>query len=191
MDLPQPVTIKLSSFKDQNNNLIKPDPLVLSKLTMIYIDDPENQMYQCQIIELGGEGSIILYSGEEYLEFGDLNKSIGNRRLKELMGDDPQQFLQSLIRSTLEDNPNGPGTILSGMLSTIGIKSTANCSCRRHALEMNEKGPDWCNENMSTILEWLKEESSKRKLPFVESLAKMLVKRAIRQSKTALYKQNE
>lgn len=188
MELSSPITIKLASFKDDNNNLIRPDPLVLSKLTLIFIDDPENEMYQCQIMELGGDGSIILYHGEEYKEFGDLNKSIGKRKLKELMGDDPQKYLQSLIRKTLEDDPNGPGTLLSGMLSTMGIKSTANCSCRRHALEMNEKGPEWCEQNMPTILSWLKQESEKRKLPFVESLAKMLVKRAIRQSKTAMSK---
>ena len=56
MELSSPITIKLASFKDNNNNLIKPDPLVLSKLTLIFIDDPENEMYQCQIMEFGGDG---------------------------------------------------------------------------------------------------------------------------------------
>lgn len=87
---------------------------------------------------------------------------------------------------TLEDFPNGPGTILSKMLSKIGIKSTPNCSCRRRAMEMNSKGPDWCAANMDTIVAWLKEESHKRKLPFVDFAGRLLVQRAIKLSRKAL-----
>ena len=63
---------------------------------------------------------------------------------------------------TLESVPNGAGSILSGMISAMGIKSTPNCSCKRHALEMNTNGPDWCEENLGTILDWLNEEAQKR-----------------------------
>jgi hypothetical protein len=52
---------------------------------------------------------------------------------------------------------------------------------------MNRNGVDWCEQNISTIVGWLKEESAKRKIPFVESLAILVVKRAIRKSKQALY----
>ena len=69
------------------------------------------------------------------------------------------------------------------MISTMGIKSTSNCSCRRHALEMNEKGPEWCEANMDTILGWLREESAKRKLPYVDTVARMIVNRAIKTSR--------
>ena len=48
---------------------------------------------------------------------------------------------------------------------------------------MNDKGPDWCEQNMTTILGWLKEESNKRNLPFIESVAKLIVLRAIRLSR--------
>ena len=47
----------------------------------------------------------------------------------------------------------------------------------------NDKGPDWCEENMDTILSWLKEESTKRKLPYVEFVAKSMVQRAIYKSR--------
>lgn len=42
-------------------------------------------------------------------------------------------------------------------------------------------GIEWCEseEGMKTILGWLREESEKRGLPFVEFAAKVLVKRAI------------
>jgi hypothetical protein len=87
---------------------------------------------------------------------------------------------------TLEDFPNGPGTILSKMLSKIGIHSTPNCSCRRRAMEMNTRGPDWCAENMDTIVGWLREESEKRKLPFVDFAGKLLIQRAIKVSRKNL-----
>lgn len=87
---------------------------------------------------------------------------------------------------TLEDFPNGPGTILSKMLSKIGIKSTPNCSCRRRALEMNNRGPDWCAENIDMIVGWLREESEKRKLPFVDFAGRLLIQRAIKLSRKAL-----
>lgn len=83
----------------------------------------------------------------------------------------------------LEDFPNGPGTILSKMLSKIGINSTPNCSCRRRAMEMNNRGPDWCAENIDTIVGWLREESEKRKLPFVDFAGKLLIQRAIKVSR--------
>jgi hypothetical protein len=87
---------------------------------------------------------------------------------------------------TLEDFPNGPGTMLSKMLSKIGINSTPNCSCRRRAMEMNTRGPDWCAENITTIVGWLREESEKRKLPFVDFAGKLLIQRAIKMSKKAM-----
>lgn len=87
---------------------------------------------------------------------------------------------------TLEDFPNGPGTILSKMLSKIGIHSTPNCSCRRRAMEMNTRGPDWCAQNIDLIVGWLKEESEKRKLPFVDFAGKLLIQRAIKVSRKAL-----
>lgn len=87
---------------------------------------------------------------------------------------------------TLEDFPNGPGTILSKMLAKIGIKSTPNCSCRRRAMEMNKKGPDWCAENIEMITGWLREESEKRKLPFVDFAGRLLIQRAIKVSRKAM-----
>jgi hypothetical protein len=56
---------------------------------------------------------------------------------------------------------------------------------------MNEKGPDWCDQNMDTILSWLKEESGKRGLPYVEMVAKAMVQRAINKSRRLLQKEQE
>ena len=48
---------------------------------------------------------------------------------------------------------------------------------------MNTNGPDWCEENLGTILDWLNEESKKRNLPFVRTVAKLMVQRAINKSR--------
>lgn len=101
------------------------------------------------------------------------------------------QFPPSPPPATLEDFPNGPGTILSKMLSKIGIKSTPNCSCRRRAMEMNTRGPEWCAQNIDTIVGWLREESEKRKLPFVDFAGKLLIQRAIKISKKNLKQQEK
>jgi hypothetical protein len=104
------------------------------------------------------------------------------------LGDDPQAVLQRLMPRTLDSDPDGPGTILSGMLSAMGINSTPNCSCRARAIRMNTEGPDWCENNLQTILDWLREEAKKRKLPFVESGAKLMVQKAISKSRRLLAK---
>lgn len=75
----------------------------------------------------------------------------------------------------------GPGTELKALLAAWGITSSPTCSCNARAAEMDRRGSDWCasDEGMKTILGWLREEATKRRLPFVEAAAKLLVRRAI------------
>lgn len=83
---------------------------------------------------------------------------------------------------TLEQkNPAGPkpGTELKKLLSKIGIQATPNCSCNKRAALMDTNGIEWCENNIDTIVGWLREEASKRKLPFIDAAGKLLVKRAI------------
>lgn len=77
----------------------------------------------------------------------------------------------------------GVGTELKKLLAKIGIRSTPNCQCNSRAAEMDRRGPDWCEENMEVILGWLKQESDRRKLPFVAAAAKLLVRRAIKKAR--------
>lgn len=48
---------------------------------------------------------------------------------------------------------------------------------------MNCMGDTWCEDNIDTIVDWLREEASARKLPFIGTLARMLVRRAIRNAR--------
>lgn len=80
-------------------------------------------------------------------------------------------------------NLAGAGTQLKRLLSKVGIKSTANCSCNARARKMDEMGIEWCEENINEIVGWLKEEAQKRNLPFLAFPTKILVQRAISMAK--------
>jgi hypothetical protein len=77
-------------------------------------------------------------------------------------------------------HPNGgPGTELSKILKKFGIKATPTCNCKHYARIMDQKGSEWCLQNIDTIVNWLRDEAKKRALPFSKIVAKRLVKYAI------------
>lgn len=79
-----------------------------------------------------------------------------------------------------------PGSELKLLLSKVGILANPDCSCNNHSRAMDDmeaKEPGWCEKNMETICDWLQEEATKRKLPFVRVVARLLVKRAIANAK--------
>ena len=82
--------------------------------------------------------------------------------------------------------PPGPGTELKALLKKVGIVASPGCSCNKRAQvmdEMESKEPGWCETNLETICDWLQEEATKRKLPFVRMAAKILVRQAIRNAR--------
>ena len=79
----------------------------------------------------------------------------------------------------------GPGTELKKLLSRVGITASPDCSCNARARLMDERGIEWCEQNIDEIVGWLREEASKRGLPFIEMAGRMLVKRAIRNARKA------
>lgn len=81
---------------------------------------------------------------------------------------------------------HGPGTELKALLKKVGITASPGCSCNARAklMDTNElKEPGWCESNLETICDWLQEEATKRKLPFVRMAAKILVRQAIRNAR--------
>lgn len=85
-------------------------------------------------------------------------------------------------------SPTGPGTELKKLLGKIGIKSSPTCSCNKRAKTMDENGIEWCEQNVETICDWLQEEATKRKLPFIRMAGKAIVHLAIRRAKKATNK---
>ena len=73
----------------------------------------------------------------------------------------------------------GPGTELKRLLASIGINASSNCACNGKAKTMDVRGVEWCTVNVGTIVGWLREEASRRGLPFVDVVGRMLVRRAI------------
>jgi hypothetical protein len=49
---------------------------------------------------------------------------------------------------------------------------------------MDRRGCDWCDANINTIVGWLREEATKRGLPFIDAAAAMLVRRAIHNARS-------
>jgi hypothetical protein len=99
----------------------------------------------------------------------------------------PQQLIDASLRSKRVLG-RGPGTELKKLLGRIGIRSTPSCSCNARAatIDLNElREPGWCEANIGTIVGWLREEATKRKLPFVDMAGRLLVKRAIRNARKA------
>jgi hypothetical protein len=79
----------------------------------------------------------------------------------------------------------GPGAELKKLLKLVGITASPNCSCNARAATMDVNGCDWCEANIDTIVGWLREEATKRTLPFVDMAGRLLVRRAIRNARKA------
>jgi hypothetical protein len=87
---------------------------------------------------------------------------------------------------TSKHQPHGPGTELKALLKRVGIVASPGCSCNTRAklMDANElKEPGWCERNLETICDWLQEEATKRKLPFFRMAGKILVRKAIRNTR--------
>jgi len=160
----------------------------LDELAVYFQEFEQGKIVFAVIKEL--DSPILLYREDDYVRWKGDKATIEalQNRFEELLGKHPQVFLQAHMPRTLDSDPNGPGTILSGMLEAVGIKSAPNCSCKKRAVRMNAEGNDWCEQNMEEILGWLAEEAKKRNLPFVKTVAKLIVQRAIKKSRRLLKK---
>jgi hypothetical protein len=83
----------------------------------------------------------------------------------------------------LKPPASGPGTEMKALLAKIGIVASPTCSCNKRAKIMDEKGCDWCAENIDEIDRWLAEEAKKRKLPYLSLAGKALIHLAIRRAR--------
>lgn len=78
---------------------------------------------------------------------------------------------------------SGPGTELKKLLKTIGITATPTCSCNARAAQMDEWGPDVCEQKIPEIVDWLAGEAKARRLPFIRLAGEQVVKLAIRRAR--------
>lgn len=182
-----PIVITPPPYSDQSGKVTQPADIVLSELKVTYMDTPHNKVIQARIE--GIPNIITLISGETYEQIGDWTQQQIEDGLKLLLGSEPAKYLRALFPKTMEEDPNGPGTVLSKMIKSLGIVMSDSCSCRRHAIEMNTQGNDWCEQNIDTVVGWLREEANRRGLPFVDMIGKLMVGRSIKKSRKLLANQ--
>ena len=137
-----------------------------------------------------------------YAQKGDDGGPGMKQVLHDFLRDNPQWFVIDIIEDSRglvilgkeeKDRPeeetyfyppgHGPGTELSKILSWFGINATPNCPCRKRAGIMDMRGPKWVEENTDTVLDWLKEEADKRKLPFFRAAGQMVLRRAVKRAR--------
>jgi hypothetical protein len=101
--------------------------------------------------------------------------------VRQVLGDDTESDGRIIITVQRKPRPlgYGPGTELKRLLGRIGIKAEPGCKCTARAEEMDRRGCEWCEANIPTIVGWLREEATKRGLPFVDVAGRVLVRRAI------------
>lgn len=184
MKLDNPITIIPPPVMNDSGAINQSMPVTLTELDVTYSDNPKNRAYYATINKI--PQLVNLFNKEDYDNAGLINREVAEQKLRSILGSDPAAYLRSLFPRTIAEDPHGPGTVLSQMIKSVGIQMTENCSCRRHALEMNKQGNDWCEKNIDTIVGWLREEAKRRKLPFMDAIGKMVVGRAIKKSRKLL-----
>lgn len=179
-----PLTISPPPFTDNSGNAIPLPPIIIHTLKVSYTDSPYLKTIIAKIENIPQH--IVIIKGQAYDDLGDWTQKQIEDILLQILGPKPAEYLRSLFPPTIEDHPFGPGTMLSKMIKSLGITMNNNCSCKHHAIKMNTEGNDWCEQNIDTIVGWLRAEASKRKLPFIDSVGKIMVSRAIKKSRKLL-----
>ena len=80
------------------------------------------------------------------------------------------------------------GEELKGLLGRLGIAAKPECKCLGRARLMDQKGCDWCWENLETISGWLEEEAKSRGLIYSHAAGKALIALAIRRARKSMPK---
>jgi len=188
MKLAEKINVVPPPFSDNSGKVTRPEPIITDELNLTFDINIQEKTIGVHIENFPLE--LFLFMEDSFDELnGDWKQSLLENKLLQLLGSNPSLVLRSLFPRTMEEDPNGPGTVLSTMIKSLGIHMSDSCSCRRHAISMNEKGNDWCEQNIDTVVGWLREESKRRGLPFVDMIGKVMVNRAIKKSRKLLANQ--
>lgn len=188
MKLSQKINVVPPPYSDNAGKVTVPEAIATDTLNLTFTIEPESKSINVGIDQF--PLPITLYSGPSYDELnGSWNQGTLEEKFLQILGDNPSGVLRSLFPRTMEEDPYGPGTVLASMIKTLGIHMSDSCSCRRHALSMNEMGNDWCSDNLDTVVGWIREEANRRGLPFVDMIGKVMINRAIKKSRKLLANQ--
>lgn len=87
------------------------------------------------------------------------------------------------LKSQYGGTAPGPGAELKKLLAKFGIHASPTCGCNKMAARMNAWGPDESLNHIEEIVDVMEEEAKKRKLPFLRAAGRILVRKAIRNSR--------
>ena len=102
-----------------------------------------------------------------------------------LFENDDYYMLRHKYTGDVDPMVRWPGTELHRLLGRFGLHIKKGCACKARMVQMNKWGCDGCGENIDTIVEWLAEEAANRGLPFLNTVGRLLVKRAIHNARKA------
>lgn len=88
------------------------------------------------------------------------------------------------IEKPADSRESGPGTELKKILAWLGFKEYTGCQCRSRQRQMDMRGADWCEANLATICDWLREEAEKQSIPFFEFAGKAMIRLAIKRARS-------
>lgn len=99
------------------------------------------------------------------------------------LGDTPATYPKKPQRVPAPPQPPapaaGPGTELKKLMKKVGLAASPTCSCNARARRMDQEGCEWCEAHLDEIVGWLRDEATKRGLPFLDAAGRVLVRRAI------------
>ena len=99
------------------------------------------------------------------------------------------------LRQGVHHNPaaepinKGPGTELEKLISWFK-SSSDSCGCRDKVQKMNRWGPDKCETNIDLIKKWLRESAAKENIPYIDFIATVLIKKAIKNARAKMGSSN-
>ena len=121
-----PLVVSPPAHSDGSGRVITPPDLIIKELRVSYTDTPYLKTIQARIENI--PVPITMITGQTYDQLGDWTQEQIEDGLRQLMGADPAKYLRSLFPKTMEEDPNGPGTVLSKMIKSLGIVMTDSCS---------------------------------------------------------------
>lgn len=71
------------------------------------------------------------------------------------------------------------GAVAPSLRESLDLRSTVGCGCKTRLQKMDEWGVQGCQENIATIVAWLKESAESKGLPVADYPIRLLVDRAI------------
>ena len=96
-----------------------------------------------------------------------------------------KQFNQedhSYLISAIKEATKGTGTILKHKIWWF-VQPTLSCDCESKAAVMDAWGPDRCEQERETILDWLKESADEQKILFIRFAMSMVLSSAIKEAR--------